>query len=202
MSSELITALKRHQEEFDLALSEDAMTRLHRFHSLVEENNPLLHLVGPCSAKEFAVRHVLESLTMLKFLPNGAGFADVGSGAGLPAIPCLIARDDLRGVLIESKEKKADFLRTVITECGIGPRAEVIAKQFSETPRPEVRYMSCRALDKFAQHLPKLVKWSGDCTLLLFGGPSIREEMRNIGLSVRSEKLMPMSERRFLFVVK
>ena len=131
MSSELITAIRSHQKVFGLELSEEALAGLERFHAIVQENNPLLHLVGPCSAEEFAVRHVLESLAMLEFLPEGAAFADVGSGAGLPAIPCLIARGDLRGVLIESKEKKAGFLRTALAECEIGGRTEVINKQFS-----------------------------------------------------------------------
>ena len=202
MSSELITAIKAHQDAFGLELSEGVLAGLERFHAIVQENNPMLHLVGPSSAEEFAVRHVLESLTMLEFLPEGASFADVGSGAGLPAIPCLIARDDLRCFLIESKEKKAGFLRTAIAECEIEGRAEVIAKQFSETPRPDVSSVSCRALDRFTQHLPKLVKWSGDCTLLFSGGPALRDEMRRLGLSIRQEKLMPMSEKRYLFVAR
>lgn len=202
MSSELITAIKQHQSAFDLELSEEVLAGLDRFYAMVQENNPLLHLVGPSSAQEFAVRHILESITMLEFLPRGASFADIGSGAGLPAIPCLIARDDLRGVLIESKEKKADFLRTAIAACGLEDRAEVIAKQFAETPRPDVGYVSCRALDKFAQHLPKLIKWTGGRTLLFFGTPALREEMTRLGLSLKREKLMPMSERRYLFVAK
>ena len=201
MSSELITAIRHHQGTFRLELSDDALAPLERFYALVKEHNPLLHLVGPTSAGEFAVRHVLESLTMLEFLPEGARFADVGSGGGFPAIPCLIARDDLTGFLIESKEKKSGFLRTAIAKCELDGRAEVIAKQFSETPRPDVSYVSCRALDKFIQHLPKLIKWSGDATILFYGGPALREEMRRLGLSVR-EKLMPGSQQRFLFVAR
>ena len=201
MSSELITAIRHHQGTFRLELSDDALAALERFYALVKEHNPLLHLVGPTSAGEFAVRHVLESLTMLEFLPEGARFADVGSGGGFPAIPCLIAREDLTGFLIESKEKKASFLRTAIAKCELEGRTEVIAKQFSETPRPGVSYVSCRALDKFIQHLPKLIKWSGESTVLFYGGPALREEMRRLGLSVR-EKLMPGSEQRYLFAAR
>ena len=201
MSSELINALEAHQEAFGLKLSYGALSKLERFHASVREHNPLLHLVGPCTPEEFAVRHVLESLTMLEHLPEGTSFADVGSGAGLPALPCLIVREDLHAFLIESKEKKATFLRTAIAECEIGDRAEVIAKQFSETPRPQVSFVSCRALDKFTQHLPKLLKWSGGGALLFFGGPALGEELRRHKLRVE-EKLMPMSEQRYLFVVR
>lgn len=196
----MITAIRSHQEAFGLELSERTLTGLERFYDLVQEHNPLLHLVGPCSAEEFAVRHVLESLTMLEFLPEGARFVDVGSGAGLPAIPCLIAREDLSGVLIESKEKKAAFLREAVEKSGIGEQASVAGKQFSELPRPDVSYVSCRALDKFTQHLPKLVRWSGKSTLLFFGGPALRDEIKRLGLSLKAEKLMPMSEQRYLLV--
>ena len=182
-----------------MSLIDEGVERLADHYELVMEHNPLLHLVGPVSAGEFAVRHVLESLTMLEFLPEGAKFADVGSGAGFPAVPCLIARNDLSGFLIESKEKKAGFLRTAIAKCELEARAQVIAKQFSETPRPDVSYVSCRALDKFTQHLPKILKWSGDCTLLFFGGPALRDEMQRHGLSIK-EKLMPGSQQRYLFI--
>lgn len=196
---EFISAIVTHQSAFGLDLSADVVELLAKHFELVFEHNPLLHLTGAATPTEFAIRHVLESLTMLEFLPEGASFADVGSGAGFPAIPCLIARDDLSASLIESKAKKVGFLQTAIAECEIGTRTTVVNSQFSETPRPRVSYVSCRALDRFTQHLPKLIKWSGDCTLLFFGGPALRDELQRLGLNV-GERLMPLSEQRYLFV--
>lgn len=195
---EFIKAIELHQSVFGLQLGANVISRLADHFDLVTEYNPMLHLTGPSTPDDFAVRHVLESLTMLEFLPTGARFADVGSGAGFPALPCLIVRDDLRGVLIESKEKKAGFLRAAIDQCGLGRQAEVISKQFSETPRPDVSYISCRALDRFTLHLPKLLKWAGNKSLIFFGGPALRDEMQRLGLKIE-ERLMPMSEQRFLF---
>ena len=200
--TEFIEAVRGNEAAFGLDLADAVVERLADHFELVMEHNPLLHLVGPCTAEEFAVRHVLESLTMLEFLRQGASFADVGSGAGFPAIPCLIAREDLFGVLIESKEKKANVLRKAIERCGIGDRATVVAKQFSERPRPNISHVSCRALDKFTRHLTKLIKWSGKSTVLFFGGPALREEMKMLGLRLRKETLMPMSEQRYLFVAE
>jgi 16S rRNA (guanine527-N7)-methyltransferase len=199
MRDDLMAAVRRHQGEFGLELTEAQINKLADYFELVEEHNPLLHLVAPCSPEEFAVRHILESLTLLEYLPEGARFADVGTGAGLPSIPCLLVREDLSAVLIESKVKKTGFLQKVLAKCEIGGRAELINRQFSEIQRPDVSYVTCRALDKFVQNLPRLLKWSGDCTLLFFGGPSLRDEMarRNVRFT---EKLMPLSEQRFLFV--
>jgi 16S rRNA (guanine527-N7)-methyltransferase len=196
---EFIKAIELNQSVFGLELGPGITERLADHFDLVTENNPLLHLTAPMSPEEFAVRHVLESMTMLEFLPHGARFADVGSGAGFPAIPCLIARDDLQAVLIESKGKKAGFLQTAIAKFELEDRCGVISKQFSETPRPDVSCVACRALDRFTQHVPKLIKWSGGRTLLLFGGPALGVELRRLGLVVE-ERLMPLSEQRFLFI--
>jgi len=199
LRDEFIDGLRKHQAAFRLDLPADVIGRLADYYQLVQDHNPILHLVAPCSAEEFAVRHIIESLTMTKELPGSSRFADVGTGAGLPGIPCLIARADLRGVLIESKEKKAGFLQKVLAECQLSDRAELINRQFAEIKRPDVSYVSCRALDRFAQNLPRLLRWSGDCTLLLFGGPSLREELirEKVGFT---ERLMPLSEQRYLFV--
>jgi 16S rRNA (guanine527-N7)-methyltransferase len=190
--------LTEHQSTFGIRLTDEQMLKLARFHSEIETANEYLHLVAPCSAEEFATRHILESLTMLKHLPHGSRFADIGSGGGLPAIPCLIVREDLSAVLIESKEKKVRFLQTVLAKCEADDRATVIAKQFSETKGPDVSYVTARALDGFVDKLPKLLKWSGDCKLLFFGGGSLGEALTTRGIEFGKE-LMPLSERRYLF---
>ena len=201
MREEFIAGLRSNETRFGQSLLDETLELLADYYELVLEHNPILHLVGPCSPEEFATRHVLESLTLLEFLPNDTRFADIGAGAGLPSIPCLIARPDLQAVLIESKEKKTTFLRTAVAKLGLTDRAKVINKQFSEVTRPHVSHVTCRALDKFTEKLPALIKWSGDRRLLFFGGPALRDEMQRLGLLVK-EKLMPMSEQRFLFVVE
>ncbi|HEV8592754.1 MAG TPA: 16S rRNA (guanine(527)-N(7))-methyltransferase RsmG [Pyrinomonadaceae bacterium] len=202
MRKEFINAIKSHQSTFRIDLQDPVIERLADYYELVQEHNPLLHLVGPCSAEKFATRHILESLTLLEHLPEKARFADVGAGAGLPSIPCLIAREDLSAVLIESKEKKVRFLQTVFAKCELQNRTEAISSQFSEYKKPiDISYVTCRALDKFQKNLPALIKWSRNCPLLFFGGNSLRDELRKNGVDA-DEKLMPMSGQRFLFIGK
>lgn len=201
MREEFIKAIKNHQAVFGLNLAEEKIFALADYYELIQKHNEILHLVAPASAEEFATRHVLESLTALEFLPRRAKFADVGTGAGLPSIPCLIAREDLRGFLIESKLKKAKFLEEALEKCGLSRRAQILDRQFEELRKPDVSYVLCRALDKFTQKLPKLLKWSAGCALLFFGGNALREELKKHGVKFE-EKLMPLSGQRFLFVCK
>ncbi len=201
MRNEFAEAVKKNQAEFNLNLTDEKISALAGYYDIVQNNNEFMHLVAPCSADEFAVRHILESLTILEFLPENARFADVGTGAGLPAIPCLIVREDLKGFLIESKLKKSGFLRETLPELNLENRAEIINRQFEEIEKPKVDFVICRALDKFTKKLPKLLNWAGKSNLLFFGGNSLREELEKNGVKFEA-KLMPMSEQRFLFIGK
>lgn len=198
---QFIRALESNQEAFGIFLSVEKIFNLTKYYELVCQHNDILHLVAPSPPEVFAVRHVLESLFAEKFLPKNARFADIGTGAGLPSVPCLIARRDLRGFLIESKLKKASFLREVLAKCKLEARAEILNRQFEELEKPAVDFITCRALDKFAEKLPKILKWSKGCKLLFFGGNNLGEILEKRGVKLE-RKLIPQSEQRFLFVAE
>lgn len=201
MRSDFIKALEKHRNSFDLQLNDRQIERLADYYELIQKHNDLLHLVAPAAAEDFAVRHVLESLTLLEFLPEKARLADVGTGAGLPSVPCLLAREDLQGFLIESKIKKAHFLEEALTSLNLSRRARILNRQFEELEKPNAAFVTCRALDKFTEKLPKILKWSRGSALLLFGGNSLRAALEKHNVKFR-EKLMPLSEQRFLFYTR
>ena len=199
MRQEFISALQANQKIFGFDLSERSFSRLADHYELIRAHNPILHLVAPCSPEEFAVRHILESLTLLEYLPENAKLVDVGAGAGLPSIPCLVVRSDLKATLIESKEKKAGFLETAIDSLGMSERATIANRQFEETDPGDARFVTCRAIDKFTEKVSRLIRWSKGRRLLFFGGPALGDEMRKGGLKI-TQRLMPLSERRYLFI--
>ena len=189
-----------NMESFNLDLSAETVTRLGEYYSLLTRWNDRLHLVAPCSPEEFATRHVLESLLLIKHLPEGSKIADIGSGAGLPIIPCLLARPDLTATLIESSQKKSVFLREALNQ--LGRPSTIIPKPFEDVQPPDVAFVTCRALDQFTNKVPALIKWApAGSTLLLYGGGTLREQLRR-AMSKFEEFLVPLSEKRFLFVVE
>jgi 16S rRNA (guanine527-N7)-methyltransferase len=191
--------LVSNMRAFDLDLSSETLEQLSAFYSLLTRWNERLHLVAPCSPEEFATRHVLESLMLLKHLPHGAKIADIGSGAGLPIIPCLLARPDLQATLIESSQKKSVFLREALKQ--LCRPSVVIPKPFEEVQTPEVAFITCRALDQFMTKLVVLIDWAPTgSTLLLFGGEKLRDQLLTSRVRFE-EQLIPQSEKRFLFVV-
>jgi 16S rRNA (guanine527-N7)-methyltransferase len=201
-ADEFSRALSAHAERYGVELSAQAVELLRRYYEHVQAWNARLHLVAPCSPQEFATRHVLESLLALPFLTTGARVADVGSGAGLPIIPCLIVNPTLRATLIEAAAKKSIFLREALRVLGLGDTAAVINSRFETTEPAALDFITCRALDRFTEMFPTLLQWSPPAsTLVLFGGPTLRQEIEKRSLNYTTV-LMPESEQRFLFVVK
>jgi 16S rRNA (guanine527-N7)-methyltransferase len=191
-------ALISNMASFDLNLSPETVTQLGEYYSLLTRWNDRLHLVAPCTPEEFAVRHVLESLMLLEHLPQNARVADIGSGGGLPIIPCLIARPDLEATLIESSHRKVIFLREASNHLAL--RATIVANPFEDTSAPAVSFITCRALDQFMRKLPALINWAPrGSTLLLFGGETLGQQLRRANVNSK-RYLIPQSEKRFLFL--
>jgi 16S rRNA (guanine527-N7)-methyltransferase len=76
-------------------------------------------LIGPREAPRMWDRHVLNCAVVAELLPDGARVVDVGSGAGLPGIPLVLARPDLSVVLVEPLARRVDWLREVVEDLGL-----------------------------------------------------------------------------------
>jgi 16S rRNA (guanine527-N7)-methyltransferase len=193
-------ALRDHAAEFGIQLSADEVRRLSNYYELLRKWNERLHLVAPCSPEEFATRHVLESLLLLPHLPENASLVDVGSGAGLPIIPCLIMRTDLRATLVESSPRKAVFLREALRNVNSREPAPLTVARFEQTDAPEADFVTCRALDRFQEFLPALIEWAPPTsTLLLFAGQELRQQIESLLPNAKAERI-PTSDRRYLMV--
>ncbi|MDE1576622.1 16S rRNA (guanine(527)-N(7))-methyltransferase RsmG [Actinotignum sanguinis] len=93
-------------------------TLLH-FARLLEEEGEVRGLVGPRELGRLWSRHLLNSLAIEEFIPVNATVGDVGSGAGFPGIVLAIVRPDVTVTLIESMERRTEWLRYVVGELGL-----------------------------------------------------------------------------------
>jgi len=200
--NEFEQALAANMHSYDVQLSNDVQHQLNAYYNFLMRWNPRLHLVAPCSAEEFATRHVLESLVLLKHLDERATIADIGSGGGLPIVPLLIARPNLSATLIESSQKKAVFLREVLNHVDRLKNASIINQPFEEIEPINASSVTCRALDQFVDKIPTVLDWAKHGSqLLLFGGESLGERLQSLNAQF-VQYLIPLSEKRFLFVVR
>lgn len=96
---------------------------LARYGALVLEANRKFNLSGATTAEEL-VPHLLDSLTVAPYVREP--YVDIGSGAGLPAIPVALA-NAVAITMVEATRKKARFLEKALAELGL--RGEVIAER-------------------------------------------------------------------------
>jgi 16S rRNA (guanine527-N7)-methyltransferase len=197
---EFTESLSQQEAAFGLDLQPNQIELLAKYYELLRKWNPRLHLVAPCSPADFAVRHVLESLLLLKHLPQNASIIDVGSGGGLPIMPCLAVRHDLSATIVESSQKKGVFLNEALRAVAARERSRLVVSRFEETESLSADFITARALENFSEILPALIEWAPPhATFLLFAGETLRDRIRSLLRSVEVERI-PQSERRFLVI--
>ncbi len=134
INKDLLKNLSAHS---GIELSEKALDRFDIYAAaLVEENNKY-NLTSITEPDEIVIKHFTDSLELLKYFDfnENTRLLDVGSGAGFPAIPLLIARDggfDL--TLLDSRLKRTEFMSGALAECSLSAetvcaRAEELGKE-------------------------------------------------------------------------
>ncbi|MCD6335080.1 MAG: 16S rRNA (guanine(527)-N(7))-methyltransferase RsmG [Candidatus Latescibacteria bacterium] len=146
-----------------------------------------VNLVAPNDFPRLVSRHVLDSLTALPWLPSAPPLSllDIGSGAGFPGIPLQILRPNLHVTLLESRRKRALFLRKVAAQVSC-PHLSVLharAEEVVEDPEHRHRYdlITLRAVAPLAQAIRlafPLLAPSG--RIIAYGGPDAREAVRRL----------------------
>ncbi len=113
-------ALQRGLGELALALPAGASEKLLAYLDLLAKWNKTYNLTAIRDPLQAVSLHLLDSLAVLRELPDHAGcLADVGSGGGLPGIPIAIAEPGRRVTLNDANEKKGAFLRQAVIELGL-----------------------------------------------------------------------------------
>lgn len=113
-SSEEIAQFRKICSSLNIDLTYEMMEKFQIYLELLQEWNWRIHLVSKSDAKNNRIiRHFVDSLTIFKEvdISKGASLLDFGSGAGFPAIPIKIVREDIRLTLVESIHKKTLFLQ-------------------------------------------------------------------------------------------
>lgn len=113
------TFLKELAEQIDVKLSDKMVEQFFIYKDLLKEWNEKINLTAIVDDEEIIIKHFIDSLTIVKHIPQNAKIIDVGTGAGFPGIPIKIARPDVEVVLLDSLNKRINFLNEVIEKTGI-----------------------------------------------------------------------------------
>ncbi len=95
----------------------DYEEKILRYHELLVKWQRALNLVSPATISDARKRHFEDSLQVADLIPASArSLADLGSGAGFPGLVLAVARPGMEVHLIESDDRKCEFMRSVSRE--------------------------------------------------------------------------------------
>jgi 16S rRNA (guanine527-N7)-methyltransferase len=115
-----------------LAIDEPLTSRLVVYFQVLNHWNRKINLTSLSNQDEAVDRLLLEPVAAARDLPHGVDLIDLGSGGGSPAVPLALATAATRLVMVESRERKAAFLREVVRELGVS--ASVEGRRFEDLP--------------------------------------------------------------------
>jgi len=105
--------------ELGIELTTAELGRFYAYAAELKKWARKINLTAITADEEIAVKHFLDSLTLLKVVTGHGRLLDIGSGAGFPAIPVKIVRRELKVVSVDAVEKKVIFQRHVARLLGL-----------------------------------------------------------------------------------
>lgn len=152
--------------------------KLNRFATMLCVEGEKRGLVGPHEYKKLWTRHILNSTAILDFIDEGVRLADIGSGAGFPGIIAAITRPDLRVTLIDSMDRRCQWLRDVSDELVLNNVTIRYAQAQDLKGNFQTDVATARAVASVAKLLPlamPIIRGGG--ILLALKGDKVNEEI-------------------------
>lgn len=167
---EFIEEFEKYLEKMQIKFSEEQYNQFYKYMNLLIEWNKKINLTAIIEPKEIILKHFVDSLTIAKYIEENKKVADVGTGAGFPGIPLKIYRKDLKIALIDSLNKRLNFLNEVISELELKEittvhgRAEELGQNKEYRERFDI--VTSRAvanLSTLSEYLIPFIKKDGKC---------------------------------------
>lgn len=104
--------------KFNIEISEKANEKLEKYTEMMLRYNEVMNLTAITEPDEIKEKHFLDSVTLLLCgkLFEGCSLIDIGAGAGFPSVPVKTVREDIKLTMLDSLNKRINFLNDVIKE--------------------------------------------------------------------------------------
>ena len=128
-------------KKLGMETTEEQIERFSKYSELLKEWNNKINLTAITDDDGISVKHFLDSILPLAHIEikTGANIADVGTGADFPGLPIKIIRDDINLTLIDSLNKRINFLTLVSNELNLSNTVCVHGRAEDLSRKPEYR---------------------------------------------------------------
>ena len=105
--------MKENMAKINIQISDKQIDEFFKYMNLLIEWNEKINLTSIIEPDEIIIKHFVDCGTILKYLNNNENVIDIGTGAGFPGIPIKILNESLNITLIDSLNKRINFLKEV-----------------------------------------------------------------------------------------
>ncbi len=188
-------------KELNIEVTEEKLAKLNKYYELLIEWNKKINLTAITEKKDVYLKHFYDSLTLVKIIDLNtiSTFADIGTGAGFPGIVIKIFYPDIHITLIDSLNKRTDFLKLVIQKLKLDKIDVVTSRAEEYVKREKFDLVTARAVANLHILLEMLAPLSSKYIILMKG--EAKEELENttnlykelnIKLIAKEEFLLPI----------
>ena len=180
--NEFSLEIKDKMEKIDITLEDESIEKFYKYMNLLLEWNEKINLTAITEAKDVILKHFVDSATILKYINDDDTIIDVGTGAGFPGIPLNILNSKSKYVLLDSLNKRINYLNLVINDLKLNNIETVHSRveDFAKKNRECFDIATSRAvapLNILLEYLMPLVKIGGIC--ICMKGSNAEEEINN-----------------------
>lgn len=166
----------------NVQLSESNISQFEKYMDILLDWNEKINLTAITKKEEIIDKHFIDSLTINKYVKDKDKIIDIGTGAGFPGIPLKIVKSETEIMLLDSLNKRINFLNEVINNLElknintIHGRAEEIARNNMYREKYDVAVSRAVAsLPTLLELMVPFVKINGMC--ICMKGSNIEEEL-------------------------
>ena len=176
--------------KININLTEEQIDKFYKYMKLLLEWNEKINLTAITDENEIILKHFIDSLTSLKYIKENDNIIDVGTGAGFPGIPIAIMMPNTKITLLDSLNKRINFLNEVIKELNlknvetIHSRSEDCGKDILYREKYDISIARAVAnLSTLSEYLLPFVKIDGK--MICMKGSEVEEELNNSKYAIK-----------------
>jgi 16S rRNA (guanine527-N7)-methyltransferase len=178
--------MAKSAEEVGLQLSKQQYEKFTIYMKLLQEWNEKINLTAIVDDEDVIKKHFIDSIKAFKRneFKTANNLIDVGTGAGFPGIPIAIMKEDIKVTLLDSLNKRINFLNTVISQIGISNVTTIHSRAEDGARRLELRERFDIATSRAVANMSVLselclpyVKTGG--SFIALKGPSVDQEIQD-----------------------
>ena len=160
-------------------LINEHLSEFEKYYNSLISFNEKVNLTAITDKEDVFIKHFLDSILSIDEIKENSNVIDIGAGAGFPSLPIKIVRPDIKLTMLDSLNKRINFLNQIcselnITSTNIHARAEDYVKVYRETYDVALARAVAR-LNSLLEYLLPYVKIGG--IVLAYKGSNYLEEL-------------------------